>query len=53
LRRINPEVKILLVTGFSVEGEAQLLIKAGALAFLQKPYRKAELAREVGQALTR
>jgi len=44
LRRINPEVRIILASGYSVDGDAQTLIEAGAAAFLQKPFRLATLA---------
>jgi CheY-like chemotaxis protein len=51
LRRINPQVKVLLVSGYSVEGEAQMLLQEGAKGFLQKPFRRAELAQAVANAL--
>jgi PAS domain S-box-containing protein len=53
LRQINPGVKVLIVSGFSIEGEAQQLLNAGALGFLQKPYRSVELVKEVAKALGR
>ena len=51
MQRLNPRVRALIVSGFSVEGEARHLLDAGALGFLQKPYRRAELARIVARAL--
>ena len=51
MQKINPQVKALIVSGFSVEGEAQHLLDSGALGFLQKPYRRIELARMVAKAL--
>ena len=51
MRRINPDAKILLVSGFSVEGEAQQLLQAGARGFLQKPYRRVDLAKELSRIL--
>jgi len=44
LRRINPDVRIILASGYSIDGEAQTLIDEGAAAFLQKPFRLATLA---------
>jgi two-component system cell cycle sensor histidine kinase/response regulator CckA len=38
LREINPEVKVLLTSGYSEEGQAQDILAAGARGFLQKPY---------------
>ena len=51
LRSIHPGANIILSSGFSVEGEAQELLNAGAFSFLQKPYQKSELAQAVEEAL--
>jgi two-component system, cell cycle sensor histidine kinase and response regulator CckA len=51
LRRINPEVKVLLISGFSMEDDARQLLKAGARGYLQKPFRRYELAIAVARAL--
>jgi len=44
LRRINPEVRVILASGYSVDGEAQALLDQGVAAFLQKPFRLTTLA---------
>lgn len=44
LQEINPEVPVVLSSGYSVEGEAQQVMDAGAKAFLQKPYQISELS---------
>ena len=49
LKAIHPEVPVILSSGFSVEGEAQRIMDAGAVAFLQKPYQVGELTRALGQ----
>lgn len=38
LREIRPGLKVLLMSGYSIEGPAQELLDAGAEAFLQKPF---------------
>jgi PAS domain S-box-containing protein len=38
LRRIDPGVKILLASGYSLDGEAQALLDEGAIGFLEKPF---------------
>jgi two-component system cell cycle sensor histidine kinase/response regulator CckA len=38
LREINPEVKVLLSSGYSKKGQARDILAAGARGFLQKPY---------------
>jgi PAS domain S-box-containing protein len=51
MRDINPRVKVLLASGYSVAGEAQSIMELGVLAFVQKPFRRAELARKVADLL--
>jgi len=51
LRRINPRVRILLVSGHSLDGEAQRILDEGGLGFVQKPFDRTQLARAVGKAL--
>jgi PAS domain S-box-containing protein len=53
LRAAEPEARVLLISGYSVEGEAQELLQAGARGFLQKPYSRADLARAVAGAMVR
>jgi PAS domain S-box-containing protein len=48
---INPAVKVILVSGFSVEGEAQRMLNAGVRGFLQKPFRKLDLVQELQKVL--
>jgi len=51
IREIDAEVPVVVVSGFSVDGEAQQLIDDGARGFLQKPFTLAALAGAVAQAL--
>jgi PAS domain S-box-containing protein len=51
LRRINPSARVLVLSGFSVEGEAQSILDEGALGFMQKPFRLAELSEKVETCL--
>ncbi len=44
LREIDPEVKVILATGFSRDGRVQELLNLGVRGFLQKPFRLKELA---------
>jgi len=36
LREINPDVDVILASGYSVEGEARAIINRGCRAFIQK-----------------
>ncbi|MFW5856337.1 MAG: transporter substrate-binding domain-containing protein [Planctomycetota bacterium] len=51
LRAVDPGVKVLLASGYSLNGEAQGLLDEGVLGFLQKPYRQDTLRHAVRQAL--
>jgi PAS domain S-box-containing protein len=44
LREIDPSVRILLSSGYALEGKPRSLLSAGANEFLQKPYRIGTLA---------
>lgn len=48
----NPAVKVLLSSGYSIDGEAQKLLKSGACGFIQKPYRREELMEKLRAILT-
>ena len=51
MREIDPHVRVILASGFSLGGDAQRILDEGAKAFLQKPYRADELARTVAAVL--
>lgn len=51
LREINPDVAVILASGYSVEGEARAIINRGCRAFIQKPFLMQELSRKVRDVL--
>ena len=51
MREIDPDVRVILASGFSIAGDAQRILEQGAKAFLQKPYRADELAKTVAEVL--
>ena len=51
MKEINPEIKALLISGFSIDGEAQNLINAGMKAFIQKPFNFSEFTKIVNKVL--
>ncbi len=53
LRAIDPDARVLLSSGYSVEREARGLLEQGALGFVQKPFEVTELSRLVAEALQR
>jgi len=51
LREINPHVKVLLSSGYSLNGEAQHIMDRGCNGFLQKPFLFEKLSRKVREML--
>ena len=51
LKGFDPGVRVLLSSGYSLDGEAQQAMAAGARGFIQKPYRLAVLSHKVAEIL--
>ncbi len=51
LREINPNARVLLSSGYSLNGEAQTIINRGCNGFIQKPFRLKEIAGKVREVL--
>ena len=52
LKALNPDVRVILSSGYSIDGKAQAIMKKGVRVFLQKPYRLNELAQKIREALS-
>jgi len=51
LKDINPNVRVLLSTGYSLEGEALKILSRGCAGFIQKPFRINLLAQKIREVL--
>lgn len=51
LKNIDPEVKTILSSGYTLDGAVQQILDEGMLGFVPKPYRLHELSHAVAQAL--
>ena len=51
MKEINPKARVVLSSGYSMDGAIQDVMNEGILAFIQKPYRLEELSRVVGTAV--
>ncbi|MCX5845505.1 MAG: PAS domain S-box protein [Deltaproteobacteria bacterium] len=51
LREINPEIRVLLSSGYSINGHAQQILDRGCNGFLQKPFHLEKLSRKVREML--
>ena len=47
IRHIHPGCKVLLSSGYSIDGEAEKILNLGAKGFIQKPFSLAQLSRKV------
>jgi len=53
LRKMNPTLRVLLSSGYSMEGKAKEILEEGGSGFIQKPFRIRDLAAKVRQVLDR
>ncbi|MBF0559820.1 MAG: PAS domain S-box protein, partial [Nitrospirae bacterium] len=51
LKEINPNVKVILSSGYSIEGEAAKILERGCDGFIQKPFTMEELSRKIYEVL--
>ncbi len=51
LRELNPKVKVLLSSGYSLEGEAAEVMARGCDGFIQKPFDPKTLSEAIHQIL--
>ena len=51
IKSINPDVKVLLSSGYSVDGQAIELLERGCDGFMQKPFTMEELSGKITQIL--
>jgi len=52
LKALNPDVKVILASGYSVNGQAGAIMKEGAVGFVQKPFTISELGAAINHALS-
>ena len=51
MKEINTNVKVLLSSGYSIEGEAKEILKRGCDAFIQKPFKPEQLSQKIREIL--
>jgi PAS domain S-box-containing protein len=47
LRELNPEIKVLLSSGYSVDGQATEILERGCNGFIQKPFNMKEISHKI------
>jgi PAS domain S-box-containing protein len=51
LKKINPDIKVLLSSGYSIDGEATKILERGASGFIQKPFNIKQLSQSIHEIL--
>jgi CheY-like chemotaxis protein len=51
LKRINPDARVLLASGYSMKGQAREIMIRGCTGFIQKPFTMEDLSRKLQDAL--
>jgi len=51
IKEINPDAKVLLSSGYSIDGEATEILERGCDAFIQKPFKMKDLSQAIRKIL--
>ena len=51
MKKINPDIKVLISSGYSQNGDAQAILDMGANAFIQKPFTISEIRDKLSQMI--
>lgn len=51
IKALRPDVRVILSSGYSIEGQAESILKRGCDGFIQKPYNLNKLALKIKQIL--
>ncbi len=51
LKKIDPDVNVLVASGYGIDGQVSELLKKGCRGFIQKPFSMLELSKKVRESL--
>jgi len=51
LKTLNPDIKVILSSGYSIEGKASEIMARGCAGFIQKPFNLAQLSEKIAMTL--
>jgi PAS domain S-box-containing protein len=52
MKEINPEVRVLLTSGYSIDGQATEILRRGCNGFIQKPFTMKDLSTKIKEVLS-
>jgi CheY-like chemotaxis protein len=53
LKKINPDIKVLLSSGYSINGQASEIMNRGCNGFIQKPFNMEQLSMKIRDILSK
>ena len=53
IKRIDSNVKVLLSSGYSIDGQATEILKRGCEGFIQKPYSMEDFSKKIRDVLSK
>jgi CheY-like chemotaxis protein len=53
LREISPKLRVMIWSGYGADQDVAAMLRRGAVGFVQKPYRVAELSHSIAEAIDR
>ncbi|MFC1868927.1 response regulator, partial [Thermodesulfobacteriota bacterium] len=53
MKRITPDIKAILISGYGIDGQATEILKRGCNAFIQKPFDMELLSRSISKVLNK
>ena len=51
IKEINPDAKVLLSSGYSIDGQARSILDKGCDGFIQKPFSMGELSEKIREVV--
>ena len=51
IREIRPQMRVILSSGYTIDGQARLIMQRGCNGFIQKPFNAAEISQRLRQLL--
>jgi CheY-like chemotaxis protein len=51
VKKIDPNIKVILSSGYSIEGQAAQILEKGCNAFIQKPFTINDLSAKIKEVL--
>ena len=51
MKKMNPDIKVLLLSGYSIDGQAEEILQRGCNGFIQKPFNVSKLSQTMREIL--